>query len=235
MGNSQSPIMVSLGENPSLREDLEVQRGHKDVISVCLMCQTDVGTTGYNYPIAQVKNFYRALLRSFYNTDESTIFTWTTWDVENADIVSPEHMDGVRNIFDVTISVWCQPQFATKISLEDYQTMCSLLKPGGFLMFHGGQRRLEDIRDKRTPLDVTGEKHKEWERRYLQIMRERGHEDPEGEIERCRKANLEDNKQRVQLDCKPGVNMVSLFSIPPSDPPSHGVNQEIGVMQKVLV
>jgi len=232
MGNSESSRMVSLEEDAELRAAFKVPREHKSIISVCLMCQQDDGETGYNYPIAQVKNFYRAVIKSFYNTDASTIFAWTTWDVENADIVLAKDMDGARDIFDVAISVWCRPRDPEDITLEDYQTMCRLVKPGGLVMFQGGQQRLEMIREKRGPRPVINE---EWERGYLEILRKRGHPNPEGEIQSCRQRAEKHNESVQQLECSPGVKMVPLFSIPPDNPPAYGIGVEIGVLQKILV
>lgn len=171
-----------------------------------------------------MKEFYRVLLRSFYNTDESTIFTWTTWDVQNADIVLGNHaMGDASEVFDVAISVWCQPQSRSVISIKDYRVVFSNL-------IQGGQSRLENIRSARVAPQLDGEEWKNWEKGYMKLMKGRNHPDPEGEIMKCRRENAPSNPEFTQLTCGPGSELVPLFSIDHEVP---GFGGEIGVLQKL--
>lgn len=232
IGSSPMRSLSSLWEHREFVESLVAPGEIKRVIHVCLMCQRDGGSEGYGKPITRVKQAYRELLKSLYNTNPSTIFTWTTLDTADADIVKGDGvMDGAAPVFDVAISVWCQPQTPDFIRLEDYRTMCRLLKPKGFLLFHGGQRRLESIRNNRDIETVRSQFTDENQTRgWIQSMRRMGREDPEGFVrdehkkweERTAASNI-----YQQLTCGQGVDMKPLFSV------KNEVIDEVGIFQKV--
>lgn len=107
-----------------------------EVVDICLACEKD------SYPsetrnVSEMKEGFREFMREALPTDKYTVFRWSTWDEEKADIVipteesSPEYDMPSRGVFDAIFTVHCPFYF-----LEDrsFRTACALLKPLGFLV-----------------------------------------------------------------------------------------------------
>jgi len=72
--------------------------------------------TGSGQPLARVTQFFHSLGRSFYSTDTSTAFTWTIWDIENADIVlSDRDMRGANEVIDMCISLKPNTNYTVRV------------------------------------------------------------------------------------------------------------------------
>lgn len=110
-------------------------------IRVCLACQKNGQTTALNNtPIDIVKRDIRSFLEEVYITSDTQI-NWTTWDVEDADIVLSRDTDlsAYVGTFDVVIELHCYltcPDL--KVPREHYQVMCRLLKHQGLLLVPRG-------------------------------------------------------------------------------------------------
>lgn len=121
----------------------------KTQIDVCLACQQNSMTTAWGrevgdawvgQPIDEVKKQLTNFLELVYMTTPKTTFTWTTWDVEDADIVLERdtHLVDRSDMFDVVVSMHCQYNF--QIPGDTYRTMCRFLKPYGlFLEAHSAE------------------------------------------------------------------------------------------------
>lgn len=119
-----------------------------ETVDVCLACERDSYPPGYLSPdrdISELKEIFREFMRSVVPTDKYTVFRWSTWDTENADIVIPtedlivarrrnvadRYLMPQRQVFDAVISMHCPFKF---IDNKSFSTMCSLLRPWGILV-----------------------------------------------------------------------------------------------------
>lgn len=83
------------------------------------------------FPI--VKSNIKSFIKNIYQGDENTIFRWSTWDIENADIISSDIVNNpIENQFDVICAVGCP---IIHFKQEDLDAMCRLLRPDGILIF----------------------------------------------------------------------------------------------------
>lgn len=115
-----------------------------DTLDICLACEKD----GYNDRTrnpSELKQHIRQFMRSVRNVDQYTIFRWSTWDTDNADIAIPTEdlivarRQNVANryrmpqkrAFDAIFSLECP--FGV-ISDKSFRTMCALLKEYGLLV-----------------------------------------------------------------------------------------------------
>lgn len=131
-----------------------------ETVDICLACEKDSYPPGYLSPgrnISELKELFREFMRSVLPTDKYTVFRWSTWDTDNADIVIPRedvivarrrnvadrYLMPQRHVFDAVISMQCPFPLIDNKSLS---TMCSLLKPWGLVVvFVANHRHDSDI------------------------------------------------------------------------------------------
>ncbi len=108
-------------------------------INICLACQRDNQDTRR---LSHIKQTIRTFVRATYATNASTIFRWTTWDIDtpNADIVAtrdapPESplFPDAQNAFHVLVTVYCN--FGEY--RRDIEAVYRLLKPDGLVLLLG--------------------------------------------------------------------------------------------------
>lgn len=108
-------------------------------INICLACQRDNQDTRR---LSQIKQAIRTFVRATYKTNASTIFRWTTWDIDtpNADIVAPcgappeaPLFPGAQNAFHIIVTVYCN--FGDY--RRDIEAVYRLLKPDGLVLLVG--------------------------------------------------------------------------------------------------
>ena len=104
-------------------------------MNICLACERD----------SNIKEIIRRFLRDVFPTDRYTVFRWSTWDTENADIVIPEEDLVVarrqnvanrykmpsRGLFEAIFTMHCPFVVINDLS---FQTACALLRVGGLLV-----------------------------------------------------------------------------------------------------
>ena len=103
-------------------------------ITIALACQRDEQDA---VKMAGSKIAIRKFIREVYNTDESTIMRWTTWDnnTESADIVNRKGytiVPNAKNAFDIVVSVFCPMGMDGSI-----EQVYRLLKENGIFMLTG--------------------------------------------------------------------------------------------------
>lgn len=131
-----------------------------ETVDICLACEKDSYRPGYLSPgrnMSELKELFREFMRSVLPTDKYTVFRWSTWDTENADIVIPtedvivarrrnvadRYLMPRRHVFDAVFSMHCP---FVLIDNKSISTMCSLLKPWGLLVvFVANDRSDSDI------------------------------------------------------------------------------------------
>lgn len=161
MGNTTSDTADPV-ETASVREESDAGlgglsftgyhlAGHqpRQSISVCLACHQNLLTDYERAKTERIKTYMMTFLLGVYNTDEHTVFNWTTYDTENADIVVPdsttwvddgggvfvpENMTERRDEFDVVVSVFC-PMAA--VDSRDVGFTYKLLKQNGIFIVLG--------------------------------------------------------------------------------------------------
>lgn len=117
----------------------------KQTIDTVFLCEQDFYNEKYDmtekirhnmyvskkFPI--VKSNIKSFIKNIYQGDDNTIFRWSTWDTENADIISSDIVNNpIENKFDVICAVGCP---IIHFKQEDVDAMCRLLRPEGILIF----------------------------------------------------------------------------------------------------
>lgn len=137
MGNTGS-VEANRVESTDLRQSL----------SVCLACHKNLFHEKYTERTTEIKMHVKRFLQSVYNTNEATVFDWVTWDRDTADIVVPDdatwvedggvlvplHLQGLRDAFDVVVSVFCPTMV---LPSRDVAFAYKLLKPNGLFVVMG--------------------------------------------------------------------------------------------------
>lgn len=136
MGNAQSFDTDIDDTNYKIRPKIGSEEGGAmESIKVCLLCHRNSQDTAlHRTSIAKVKNIIKDFLQDVYPTNPNTIFEYTTWDTEDADIVLSRdtHLRQQTNpIFDVVIELHC---YDASFPAEDFRVMCRLLKPYGLFL-----------------------------------------------------------------------------------------------------
>jgi hypothetical protein len=141
MGNAQSVGADIEDKDYKIRPPIDSETpGHtKTDIRVALLCQQNSQDAAlHGTPIADVKGVITRFLKDVYVTNASTVIHWTTWDVEDADIVLSRdaHLrESDTPIFDVVVELHCYlPQSPRMFPSEDFKAVCRLLKPQGLLL-----------------------------------------------------------------------------------------------------
>ena len=127
MGNTLYVSPDEMGIMPPI-DDGSIKRS----FHICLACHRDDDDSHY-LSNRDMKSVIRNFLKSVYRTERNVIFTWTTWDTQNADIVLDDDfmMENTPAFFDLVVGVGCPiPQLPT----SHFRAMCRLLKPRGLLM-----------------------------------------------------------------------------------------------------
>ena len=113
-------------------------------VDVCLACEKD-SYTDETRNVSEMKEHFREFMREVLPTDKYTVFRWSTWDTDNADIVIPtedlivarrqnvaaRYRMPSRGVFDAIFTVNCP--FAC-VSDKSFRTACALLKSLGLLV-----------------------------------------------------------------------------------------------------
>jgi len=138
MGNSVTTLEYSEDKN-------DIIMAKKDTIDTVFICEQDFYSTQFDqtemikddmyiskkFPV--VKDNIKAFIKNIYQGDENTIFRWSTWDTENADIIASDIVNNpIQNKFDVICAVGCP---IIHFKQEDVEAMCRLLRPEGILIF----------------------------------------------------------------------------------------------------
>ena len=165
MGNTITTIGYSEDKN-----DIIMPKKH--TIDTVFLCEQDFYNENYDmtektgdnmyiskkFPI--VKSNMKSFIKNIYQGDENTIFRWSTWDTENADIISSDIVNNpIENKFDVICTVGCP---IIHFKQEDVDAMCRLLRPDGILIFFARLRMdqkslvqrsidLQDFQDRNIP------------------------------------------------------------------------------------
>lgn len=128
----------------SIPQNLDVLRGShsNSIVNICLLCHQDGMETARG--IINTKRAIRRFLRDVYTNTSEFVFSWTTWDVTNADIVlSQSDVTRVLPVFDVIVSLACPFPLMEN---SHFQEMVRLLKPGGIAMYYSASTNwLEDF------------------------------------------------------------------------------------------
>ena len=118
-------------------------------ISVCLACHQNLMEDYERAKTEKIKTYMKTFLLAVYNTDENTVFNWTTYDTSNADIVVPdsttwiddgggvfvpENMAQRSDEFDVIVSVFCP---IVAVDPRDVGFTYKLLKRNGIFIVLG--------------------------------------------------------------------------------------------------
>ena len=135
----------ALARNPSDLYAMKNNTTYKSQVNICLLCHRDDSPDNPQNDTSIIKQVIRQFFRDIYDTDNSTIILWSTWDIdtEKADIVRRsdenhvDHVDHVvptaTNVFDIIVSTYCI--FGQHD--EDLDDVYRLLKPGGLFLLLG--------------------------------------------------------------------------------------------------
>lgn len=139
MGNSTSTIQYSTSLN-----DINVEQGLR-IIDTVFLCEQDYyyndghmleklkENVYFNKKFPFVKRSLKEFIKNIYGGNDHTIFRWSTWDVENADIISSNVIHNPNeNVYDVVCSIGCP---VIQFSQEHVNAICRLLRPDGLLIF----------------------------------------------------------------------------------------------------
>ncbi|CAM9767890.1 unnamed protein product [Ectocarpus sp. 12 AP-2014] len=146
MGNSRSIDDNIEDQEYYLRPKIDSEKKPlpvKKQIDVCLACQQNSMTTAWGRQVGhewvgqdidKIKDQLKAFFKEIYLTTSLTKFTWTTWDVEDADIVLERDTDFAdkSNIFDAVVSLHCE--YMSEIPGDTFKTMCRFVKPYGLFI-----------------------------------------------------------------------------------------------------
>jgi len=126
---------ILVNPNPdSLDIALICERDHYDSPGHGL-CNTEDGDNIYiNMKAAVRKQIFRDFITGIYGKEKQTVFRWSTWDTDVADIFADSDgniFKNVNNVFDVICTMGCP---ISEMSQKDVDACCRLLRPDGLLI-----------------------------------------------------------------------------------------------------